>query len=97
MGLEMTITGLLIMASVMMALALAWFGLHYLLNPRMENPDGIAKVTGSCGDTMEIALNIQRTEGGRCSSLGRRLRNKLDVRESGGNVCPSNALRPPDS
>ncbi len=72
MGLEMTITGLLIMASVMTALALAWFGLHYLLNPRMENPDGIAKVTGSCGDTMEIALkfNGSRVEDVHCWTDG---------------------------
>jgi len=42
----------------MTVLALAWFGIHYLLNTLMENPDGTAKVTGSCGDTMEIALKF---------------------------------------
>lgn len=26
---------------------------------RMENPDGYAKVTGSCGDTMEMFLRVQ--------------------------------------
>lgn len=37
-------------------LVACWFGLHYLGNPPLENPDGIARVTGNCGDTMELAL-----------------------------------------
>lgn len=55
---EMTIYKLLMMALAMTAIAVAWFGIHYYLNSLMENPDGIAKVTGSCGDTMEIALKF---------------------------------------
>jgi nitrogen fixation protein NifU and related proteins len=39
--------------------AVAWFILHYYANPVIENPDGIAKVTGNCGDTMEIGLRFQ--------------------------------------
>jgi len=37
-------------------LVACWFGLHYLGNPPLENPDGIARLTGNCGDTMELAL-----------------------------------------
>jgi len=35
-----------------------WFLLHYYGNPVIENPEGIAKVAGNCGDTMEIGLKI---------------------------------------
>ena len=55
----MTIAAMLMAALAMTAAALVWFGMHYYLNPHMENPDGIAKVTGSCGDTMEIALKFK--------------------------------------
>lgn len=55
---ETTLYNLLMAAVVITAIALAWFSLHYLLNALMENPDGTAKVTGSCGDTMEIGLKF---------------------------------------
>jgi NifU-like protein involved in Fe-S cluster formation len=35
-----------------------WFLLHYYGNPVIEKPEGIAKVAGNCGDTMEIGLKI---------------------------------------
>lgn len=35
-----------------------WFGAHLLLQPWISNPDGIARITGTCGDTMEIALKF---------------------------------------
>ncbi|OPY10521.1 MAG: NifU-like protein [Syntrophus sp. PtaB.Bin001] len=54
----MTPLALLTTALVMTVAALVWFGIHFYLNSFMENPDGIAKVTGSCGDTMEIALKF---------------------------------------
>ena len=41
---------------ILLLLAFCWFGLHYLTNKPLDNPDGYAKVTGNCGDTMEIAL-----------------------------------------
>lgn len=44
---------------VLLVLALCWFGFHYLANPLIENPDGVAKVAGNCGDTMEIALQFR--------------------------------------
>jgi nitrogen fixation protein NifU and related proteins len=52
--------------------AAAWFILHYYANPVIEHPDGIAKVTGNCGDTMEIALqfNEGRVAGTHCWTNG---------------------------
>ncbi|MGV8075552.1 MAG: putative Se/S carrier-like protein [Syntrophobacteraceae bacterium] len=62
---EITIFTMLIAVLVIMLPVLVWFGIDHYLNPRMETPDGIAKVSGSCGDTMEIALkfNGPRVEG----------------------------------
>jgi nitrogen fixation protein NifU and related proteins len=38
--------------------AVVWFILHYYANPVIDNPDGISKITGNCGDTMEISLKF---------------------------------------
>jgi nitrogen fixation protein NifU and related proteins len=38
--------------------AVVWFVLHYYANPVIDNPDGIAKITGNCGDAMEISLKF---------------------------------------
>ena len=35
-----------------------WFGMYYWLNPRLDVPDGKARLTGSCGDTMELCLKF---------------------------------------
>ncbi len=43
---------------VLLAVGLIWFLIHYFGNPVLENPDGIAKVVGNCGDTMEIGLKF---------------------------------------
>lgn len=51
---------------VLLLLALCWFGLHYLANKPLDNPDGHAKVTGNCGDTMEISLQFK--DGRVCNS-----------------------------
>ena len=44
---------------VLLVVALTWFFIYYFANPVLENPDGIAKVVGNCGDTMEIGLKIK--------------------------------------
>ena len=31
-----------------------------MLAPHMENPDGIARITGNCGDTMELGIQIKK-------------------------------------
>ena len=44
---------------VLLAVGLTWFFIYYFANPVLENPDGIAKVAGNCGDTMEIGLTFK--------------------------------------
>ena len=51
---------------VLLFLALCWFGFHYLANKPLDNPDGQARVTGNCGDTMEISLQFK--DGRVCNS-----------------------------
>jgi len=44
---------------VLLVVGLTWFFVYYFANPVLENPDGIAKVVGNCGDTMEIGLQFK--------------------------------------
>jgi NifU-like protein involved in Fe-S cluster formation len=37
----------------------AWFAVHYWLTPYLENPDGKARLTGQCGDTVELCLSFK--------------------------------------
>ena len=53
------ILNLAIACSLIFAVGAIWFLLHYYGNPVIENPQGIAKVSGNCGDTMEIGLQIE--------------------------------------
>lgn len=55
----MTLASLLLAFFVLLLLGLVWFGLHYICAPRMDAPDAVARVTGNCGDTMEIALQFE--------------------------------------
>ena len=49
----------LLFASILLIVVVGlWFGVHYWLNPRLESPDGKARVTGTCKDTMEIRLRF---------------------------------------
>ncbi len=43
----------------LLLLVFCWFGLHYLGNKPIADPDGSARITGNCGDTMEIALQFK--------------------------------------
>lgn len=53
------ILNLVIASALIFAVGAIWFLLHYYGNPLIENPEGIAKVSGNCGDTMEIGLQIE--------------------------------------
>jgi NifU-like protein involved in Fe-S cluster formation len=44
---------------VLMAIVGIWFWAHYRMNPRLDAPDGKARITGRCGDTMEICLQFE--------------------------------------
>lgn len=50
---------LLIGIGILTGIVLLWFLLTYWLNPHVEAPDGKARITGSCGDTMEISLKFR--------------------------------------
>lgn len=39
-----------------------WFLISYWLTPHIKSPDGKARITGRCGDTMEIALKFNRDQ-----------------------------------
>ena len=36
-----------------------WVFFSCLFNSEMKNPDGYARVTGNCGDTMELSLKVE--------------------------------------
>ncbi|MFZ7111665.1 MAG: iron-sulfur cluster assembly scaffold protein [Desulfatiglandales bacterium] len=44
---------------VLFGVVCLWIAVYYWTNPRVENPDGNACITGTCGDTMEIRLRFQ--------------------------------------
>lgn len=50
---------LLLGAVILGAIVGLWFIVYYLLNPNIKDPDGHAKITGKCGDTMEISLKFE--------------------------------------
>ena len=52
-------TSILIATGVLLVFVAIWYGATVLLTPHMDNPDGYAKVTGNCGDTMEIGLKLK--------------------------------------
>ena len=54
----MEMTGIVVAIGTLILLGLCWFGFHYWANPPMQGPDGQARVTGNCGDTMEISLKF---------------------------------------
>ena len=55
----MSVFSVVIAFLVLLVIGFVWFLLYYFGNPVIENPDGLAKVVGNCGDTMEIGLKIQ--------------------------------------
>jgi len=55
-----TLQHLLLGTGVLTALVLIWFLAAYWLSPHVDEPDGKACITGSCGDTMEISLKFKR-------------------------------------
>jgi nitrogen fixation NifU-like protein len=52
-------SSLLVAFALIVGVGAVWFLLYYFNNPVLDTPDGIAKVVGNCGDTMEIGLKIE--------------------------------------
>jgi nitrogen fixation NifU-like protein len=44
---------------VLLVIVGLWFFITYWLTPHLEHPDGKARITGRCGDTMEIDLKFR--------------------------------------
>jgi len=44
---------------VLFAVVCIWMAAAYWLNPRVNDPDGKACITGTCRDTMEICLKFE--------------------------------------
>lgn len=56
----MTLSGLLLVVGVLVLFVSVWYGLSYVFSSELSHPDGYAKVTGSCGDTMELAFTVEQ-------------------------------------
>jgi nitrogen fixation NifU-like protein len=54
----MNVSSLLSATGILLAISLAWFAVHYWLNPHVAVPDGQARVVGVCGDVMEVRLKF---------------------------------------
>jgi len=50
----------LIGIGILTGIVLLWFLLTYWLTPHVEAPNGKARITGSCGDTMELSLRFEK-------------------------------------
>lgn len=50
---------ILLGAGILLVITLAWFAVHYWLNPQVAGPDCQARVAGTCGDVMEIRLKFK--------------------------------------
>jgi len=55
----MTLESAAVLLLVLLFFVFGWYGLIYVLSPHMEDPDGIARITGNCGDSMEIGLQLK--------------------------------------
>ncbi|NQU15365.1 MAG: iron-sulfur cluster assembly scaffold protein [Desulfobacteraceae bacterium] len=59
-------------AGVLFVFLAVWVAIYFWLTPHMKHPDGKARITGKCGDTMEISLkfNGDRVVKSSCSTDG---------------------------
>ncbi len=52
------LVGVLVAGGVLLVIVGLWFFITYWLTPHVKHPDGKARITGRCGDTMEIDLKF---------------------------------------
>ncbi|KPK30968.1 MAG: hypothetical protein AMK69_01960 [Nitrospira bacterium SG8_3] len=48
----------MVASGVLLVIVGLWFFITYWLTPHVKHPDGKARITGRCGDTMEIDLKF---------------------------------------
>ncbi len=55
----MSLSGMAVLIGVLLLFVGIWWGLSFLMTTPLRDPDGHAKVTGNCGDTMEFAFKLE--------------------------------------
>lgn len=50
----------LLVSGVLFVIVGAWVFIHFWLAPHLDRTDGRARITGKCGDTMEIGLKFHK-------------------------------------
>jgi nitrogen fixation NifU-like protein len=58
-NLRYKMASILLGAAVLFIVVIIWFFIYYWLSPHVDSPDGKARITGQCGDTMEIYLRFK--------------------------------------
>ena len=53
------LVAVLVACGVLLVIVGLWFFITYVLTPHIKHPDGKARITGHCGDTMEIDLKFR--------------------------------------
>jgi len=53
------LVALLVASGVLLVIVALWFFITYWFTPHIKCPDGKARITGQCGDTMEIDLKFK--------------------------------------
>ncbi|MCF8143677.1 MAG: iron-sulfur cluster assembly scaffold protein [Deltaproteobacteria bacterium] len=48
-----------IVALILFVIVGLWVGIYFWLSPHVKDPDGKARITGTCGDTMEVCLKFK--------------------------------------
>jgi NifU-like protein involved in Fe-S cluster formation len=52
------LVAVLVACGVLLVIVGLWFFITYRVTPHLEHPDGKARITGRCGDTMEIDMKF---------------------------------------
>lgn len=58
-GKRMTLLQFTMLFLILLFFVGGWVLFSYLLNSEMKDPDGYARVTGNCGDTMELSFKVE--------------------------------------
>jgi nitrogen fixation protein NifU and related proteins len=60
-GVDDTMNGdsILLGSGILLIITAVWFAVYYWITPHLTEPDGQARVVGTCGDVMEIRLKFK--------------------------------------
>lgn len=54
----MSLSAIVMAFAILLLIVACWFSFHYLANSSLKNPDARARITGNCGDTMELEFSL---------------------------------------